>query len=235
MTKGKLFLIPTVLVQGRGRTSFPEYNVEVLRQLNHFICEHAKSLRALLKEVGITSPYDHLTIYELNKHTHIEEIQGFLSPLDEGHNMGVVSDAGCPGVADPGADVVAIAHQKSVQVIPLVGPSSILLALMASGLNGQQFAFHGYLPVKPPELKNKLLGLQKRITSGGESQIFIETPYRNQKTLEAILKFMNPEIKLCIAKSITGPDEFIRTMSVAKWKKARVDLNKEPAVFIMGR
>lgn len=235
MTKGKLFLIPTVLVQGRGRTSFPEYNVEVLRQLNHFICEHAKSLRALLKEVGIPSPYDHLTIYELNKHTHIEEIQGFLSPLDEGHNMGVVSDAGCPGVADPGADVVAIAHQKSVQVIPLVGPSSILLALMASGLNGQQFTFHGYLPVKPPELKNKLLGLQKRITSGGESQIFIETPYRNQKTLEAILKFMNPEIKLCIAKSITGPDEFIRTMSVAKWKKARVDLNKEPAVFIMGR
>ena len=234
MIKGKLYLIPTTLYPGRGGVSLPSYNTVVLKHLNHFVCEHAKSLRALLKEVGIPSPYDHLVVNELNKHTIPQDIRGFLDPIKEGHDIGVVSDAGCPGIADPGAQVVAIAHKMGCSVVPLVGPSSIVLALMASGLNGQKFTFNGYLPVKPNELKSRLLALQKKVREEGESQVFIETPYRNHKTLSTILESLSPELRLCIARSITSEFEYIRTLPLAQWKKEKIDLNKEPVVFIIG-
>ena len=202
--------------------------------LNHFICEHAKNLRAFLKRLSIPSPYDHLDIYELNKHTDSSKIPTFLKPALSGHDMGLVSDAGCPGIADPGADVVRMAHAKGIQVIPMVGPSSLLLTLMASGLNGQRFAFHGYLPHKEGALKQKLKELEVESRKTGVSQLFIETPYRNERLLAYLLKYLHPSSLLCIGIDVTGSNEFVVTKSVSDWKKSQVRFDKKPCVFILG-
>ncbi|MFY0673695.1 MAG: SAM-dependent methyltransferase [Bacteroidia bacterium] len=231
---GRLYLLPNLIAEGTASSALPDYNRLLIAELGHFICEHAKQLRVLLKASGLKSPYDHIEFFELNKHTNQHEISSFLKPLFEGKDMGLVSDAGCPGVADPGAQVVEIAHQKNIEVIPLVGPSSLLMALMASGFNGQQFTFNGYLPQKEKELKNKLLELERKALAGS-TELFIEAPYRNQKMLDFILKSLGANTKLCIAFNIMGQNAFIKTKPVFLWRKEKLKLSKEPAVFIIGR
>lgn len=173
-----------------------------------------------------------LNLFELNKHTDASEIQSFLTPLLDGKDMGLMSDAGCPGVADPGAAIVALAHEKGIKVVPLVGPSSILLSLMASGMNGQSFAFHGYLPIDKNEKKNKIKQLEKISAEQNQSQLFIETPYRNNQMLDDLIKFLNPNTSLCVACDITLETEYILTKPVAQWKKNKPDLHKRPCIFI---
>jgi len=228
-----LFLIPTSL----GDTSFdkilPAHNTEILSVLKFFIVEDVRTARRFLKKANPAIDIDSLTFFVLNQHTSPSEISSYLLPMDNGNDMGVISEAGCPAIADPGADVVAIAQQKSYKVVPLVGPSSILLALMASGFNGQSFAFNGYLPVQPSDRVKALKKLENRVYAENQSQLFIETPYRNMKMLEDILNSCQPNTKLCIAADITLETEFIKTLSVIHWKKSRPDLNKRPCIFIL--
>ncbi len=228
-----LFLIPTSL----GDTSFdkilPAHNTEILSALKFFIVEDVRTARRFLKKANPAIDIDSLTFFVLNQHTSPSEISSYLLPMDNGNDMGVISEAGCPAIADPGADVVAIAQQKSYKVVPLVGPSSILLALMASGFNGQSFAFNGYLPVQPSDRVKALKKLENRVYAENQSQLFIETPYRNMKMLEDILNSCQPNTKLCIAADITLETEFIKTLSVIHWKKSRPDLNKRPCIFIL--
>jgi len=228
-----LFLIPTSL----GDTAFdrilPTYNTEVLSALKFFIVEDVRTARRFLKKANPAIDIDSLSFFVLNQHTSPSEISSYLLPMDNGNDMGVISEAGCPAIADPGADVVAIAQLKNYRVVPLVGPSSILLALMASGFNGQSFAFNGYLPVQPADRVKALKKLENRVYAENQSQLFIETPYRNMKMLEDILNACQPNTKLCIAVDITLETEFIRTLSVTQWKKSRPDLNKRPCIFIL--
>jgi len=186
-----------------------------------------------LKKAGYEQSLDALILHSLNKHTRPEEVSNYLSSADKGKNIGVVSEAGCPGIADPGADVVKIAHSKGIKVVPLVGPSSILLALMASGFNGQSFSFHGYLPKERGERIRKLKELERTAQQKDQTQLFIETPFRNQHLLEDILTNCSPATPLCIACDITLPSEFIRTQYIAEWKKKVPDINKRPAIFLL--
>ena len=228
-----LYLIPTSL----GETSFdkilPAYNTEIVSVLKYFIVEDIRTARRFLKKTNPAIVIDDLTFYALNQHTSPEEISTFLKPMIDGHDMGVISEAGCPAIADPGADVVALAQEKQFQVVPLVGPSSILLALMASGFNGQSFAFVGYLPIQPADRSKALKRLESRVFSESQSQIFIETPYRNMKMLEEILSVCQPTTKLCIAADITLETEFIQTKTLKNWKKQLPDLSKRPCIFIL--
>ena len=176
---------------------------------------------------------DAMTFYPLNKHTSPADISGYLKPLEEGWPMGVISEAGCPAVADPGADVVAIAQRKQLRVVPLVGPSSIILSVMASGFNGQSFAFHGYLPIEPEERARKLRQLEQRIYNEHQTQLFIETPYRNNKMMEDILRTCRPQTRLCIAANITCEGEYIRTRTVREWQGRLPDLSKIPCIFLL--
>jgi 16S rRNA (cytidine1402-2'-O)-methyltransferase len=169
----------------------------------------------------------------INKFTLAEELNSFLDPIYEGYNIGLISDAGCPGVADPGSDIIKIAHQSNIRVVPLVGPSSILLAIMSSGLNGQNFAFNGYLPIDRVDKKNKIKELEKTSQQKNQSQIFIETPYRNNKMLEDLTKTLSGDTKLCIACDITLSTEYIKTLSVNEWKKNKINIDKKPAIFII--
>lgn len=228
-----LYLIPTSL----GETSFdkilPAYNTEIVSALKYFIVEDIRTARRFLKKTNPAIVIDDLTFYALNQHTSPDEISTFLKPMIEGYDMGVISEAGCPAIADPGADVVALAQEKQFQVVPLVGPSSILLALMASGFNGQSFAFVGYLPIQPADRSKALKRLESRVFSESQSQIFIETPYRNMKMLEEILSVCQPTTKLCIAADITLETEFIQTKTLKNWKKQLPDLSKRPCIFIL--
>jgi len=235
-----LFLIPVTL--GETETKFgisqidrvlPSYNREIISQISYFIVENIRSARRFLKKTDNAIDIDKLTFFELNKHTSSDSISGFLKPISEGYSVGVISEAGCPAIADPGADVVAIAQRKNIPVIPLVGPSSILMSLMASGFNGQSFAFHGYLPIDSNERISKLKLLEQRIYTENQTQLFIETPYRNQKLAEDILKTCKPSTKLCIAADITCEDEFIKTKTIAEWKKQLPDLDKRPCIFLI--
>lgn len=232
--KGKLYLLPNTISESPVDTQLHDGVKNMAESLDYFICEHAKNLRAFLKRLSIPSPYDHLRIHELNKHTDRSELPSFLKPALDGHDIGLVSDAGCPGIADPGADVVRMAHDKGIQVVPMVGPSSLLLTLMASGLNGQRFAFHGYLPQKEGALKQRLKELEAESRKTGVSQLFIETPYRNERLMSHLLKYLHPSSLLCIGIDITGADEFVLTRPVAAWKKSGVQFNKRPCVFILG-
>ena len=230
-----LYLLPVTLGDTSIEKVLPSYNAEIIRGIRHFIVEDIRSARRFLKKVDHDIDIDSLTFYPLNKHTSPEDISSYLKPLIDGASMGVISEAGCPAVADPGADVVAIAQRKKLKVVPLVGPSSIILSVMASGFNGQSFAFHGYLPIEPRERSKKLKALEQRAYTENQTQLFIETPYRNHKMIEDILQNCRPQTKLCIAANITCDDEYIQTRAVKDWKGNLSDLSKIPCIFLLSK
>lgn len=232
--KGKLFLIPTTLGDSEIDQVIPNPIQELIPDIKHFIVENIRTTRRYLKKVNREINIDELSFYELNKHTSPDDISGYLNALKD-HDMGIISEAGCPGVADPGADVVKIAHTQNIQVIPLVGPSSILLSLMASGFNGQNFAFNGYLPIQAGDRAKKIKQLDNRSLNEGQTQMFIETPFRNMKMVEDLLKNCSPATKLCIAADITLETEYIKTMPVKNWKNKIPDLHKRPTIFLIHR
>lgn len=228
-----LYLIPTTLGETELDKILPTGNSVIVSSIRYFIVENIRTARRFLKKVNREINIDELTFFELNQHTKPEEISQFLQPLKAGDDMGIISEAGCPAIADPGADVVALAQAQNFNVVPLVGPSSILLSLMASGFNGQSFAFLGYLPVQQNDRIKALKKMESRIYSEHQTQIFIETPYRNMKMLEDILATCQPNTKLCIATDITLETEFIKTKTVSAWKKQLLDLNKRPTIFLI--
>ena len=230
-----LYLIPVTLGDTPIAQVLPAYNKEIILQIRHFIVEDVRSARRFLKKVDREIDIDALTFYTLNKHTSPEDISGYLKPLAAGESMGVISEAGCPAVADPGADVVAIAQRKNLKVVPLVGPSSIIMSVMGSGFNGQSFAFHGYLPIDGGERAKTLKHLEARAYAEHQTQLFIETPYRNLKMFDDILRTCRPQTRLCIACDITSNNEYIHTATIAEWRKIGVpDINKRPTIFIIG-
>jgi len=229
-----LYLIPNLLSETPWQVVLPQPISEIVSNLRFFIVEDVRNARRFLKKIDPSINIDELAFFELNKFTTEQQKVEYLKPLTEGSDIGLLSEAGCPGVADPGADMVKLAHQRNYRVIPLVGPSSILLALMASGLNGQQFAFHGYLPVKQPERISKIQQLEKQAYSLKQTQIFIETPYRNNPLIHDLLKSCQPSTLLCIAADLTSENEFIQTRSISLWKKQVPDLDKRPAIFLLG-
>ena len=228
-----LYLIPVTLGDTAIEKVLPSYNQEIILGIKHFIVEDVRSARRFLKKVERSINIDELSFYPLNKHTSPEEISGYLKPLLGGAPMGVISEAGCPAVADPGADVVAIAQRKNQKVVPLVGPSSIILSVMGSGFNGQSFAFHGYLPIDPNERIKRIKVLEQRIYAENQTQLFIETPYRNNKMMEDIVKNCRPQTKLCIAANITCEGEYIKTKTVKEWQGKLPDLSKIPCIFLI--
>jgi 16S rRNA (cytidine1402-2'-O)-methyltransferase len=229
-----LYLVPNVLSECDWQSVLPAGIKQIVTNTRYFIVEDVRTVRRFLKQVNPEININDLTFFELNKFTQLSDLPSFLKPAVDGSDVAVVSEAGCPGIADPGADVVRIAHQKGIKVVPLVGPSSILLALMASGLNGQNFTFNGYLPVKPAERIKALQELEKKAKFNHQTQIFIETPYRNNQLLQDILKCCQPQTWLCIAADITGNEEFIVTKSIQQWKMAIPELHKKPVIFLMG-
>ncbi|UNY98247.1 SAM-dependent methyltransferase [Zhouia spongiae] len=229
---GKVYLIPTTLGDVEPLEVLPLSIKRSIEAINHYVVENEKTARAFIKKIAPKKSQPGLKIQLLNKYTDTNELPSFLDPCLEGHHLGVISEAGCPGVADPGAEIVNIAHRKNIQVIPLVGPSSILLALMASGMNGQSFAFNGYLPIDKGEKKSEIKKIEKRSKELKQSQIFIETPYRNNKLLSDFLSILNPHTKLCVACDLTLPSEFIKTQAVSNWKHTEIDLHKRPCIFI---
>ena len=231
--KGKLYLIPTTLGESDPMDVLPQTVKRAIDFIDHYIVENEKTARRFIKAVNTQKVQAELKISLLNKHTEVSEHNAMIKPCLEGINVGLMSEAGCPGVADPGAVIVKIAHEKGIQVVPLVGPSSILLAMMASGMNGQSFAFNGYLPIDKSDKKSALKNFEKMSSDKNQSQIFIETPYRNNKLLEDILSALQPNTHLCIAADITLPTEYIKTLRVADWKKTKVDLHNRPTIFII--
>lgn len=230
---GKLYLIPTTMGESDPMDVLPQTVKRSIDFIDHYIVENEKTARKSIKAVSPEKKQSELILFTLNKRTEPIEHLDFIKPLLEGKNVGLMSEAGCPGVADPGAVIVKLAHEKGIQVVPLVGPSSILLAMMASGMNGQSFTFNGYLPIDKDEKKSALKHFEKLSQDKNQSQIFIETPYRNNKLVEDILQIVNPSTHLCIATDITLPTEFIKTMRVADWKKLKVDLHNRPTIFII--
>lgn len=233
MTKPNLYLIPVTLGETNIEKVLPPYNKDIIINIKYFIVEDTRSARRFLKKTEPTIDINSLIFHELNKHTDFKQIHTYLYPLEQGYDVGIISEAGCPAIADPGAEVVAIAQSRSYNVVPLIGPSSILLSLMASGFNGQSFAFHGYLPIDNTERVRKIKQLEQRVYSENQTQLFIETPYRNTKLSEDIIRNCKPETKLCIAMNITCDDEFIRTMSIKDWKKKLPDMNKKNCIFLI--
>lgn len=228
-----MYLIPVPLGDTPVERVLPAYNREIIAEIKYFVVENIRSARRFLKKSNPDICIDDLTFYELNRHTPPVEVSTFLNPLRQGYAVGVISEAGCPAVADPGADVVAIAQRERMQVVPLVGPSSILLSLMASGFNGQSFAFHGYLPIEAGERTKRLKQLEQRIYAEHETQIFIETPYRNHKMMQDLIRTCRPQTLLCVAADITCPGERIRTLPLAQWAKTSYDFQKTPAIFLL--
>ena len=232
--QGTLYLLPVTLGETPISQVIPEFNSTIINEIDTYIVESIKTARRFLKKSGVTIPIEELTFFEINKRTSEHDYPTFIKPLLDGKNVGVLSDVGCPSVADPGANIVALAHEKNIKIVPLVGPSSILLALMASGFNGQGFCFNGYLPKEQKERIQKLKELERRAKNTQQTQLFMETPYRNTHVLEDILKNCFPTTRLCIAVDITLPTEKIQTKTVAGWKKTNIDLNKKPCIFLMG-
>lgn len=230
---GKLYLIPVGLGDSPENAVFPSLNKEIINDIDDFIVENEKSARRFIKQILPEKSQPELRLKALNKFTDPAEIISFLDPAKEGKNMGLLSEAGCPGVADPGAEIVKLAHRFGVQVVPLVGPSSILLAMMASGMNGQSFTFHGYLPIDKKERKNELRQLERISAEKNQAQIFIETPYRNMKFLEDLTQILHPATRICVACDLTLSSEFIKTATASEWKNIKADLHKRPAIFII--
>ena len=233
MSKGKLFLIPVELGVG-ALHPIPQYVIDHIHNLRFFIAERAKTARHFIKSTKPPYPISDLTVMELNKRVDTAEKKSFLQPLLDGKDVGLVSEAGCPGVADPGAEIVKMAHDAGIEVCPLVGPSSILLALMGSGMNGQSFAFQGYLSPKKPQLANDLKRMEQQAARHRQTQIFIETPYRNSAFVETALKTLSPNTRFCIACDLTLGTQYIVTKTIANWRKTKVpDLHKRLAVFLI--
>ena len=230
---GKVYLIPSTLGDMPPLEVLPISIKQTIERLDHYVVENEKTARHFIKKISPRKSQPSLKLFVLNKFTEPEEIPTFLNPCLEGYDVGILSEAGCPGIADPGAAVVKIAHTKNIQVIPLVGPSSILLALMASGMNGQNFAFNGYLPIDSSDRKKYIKNLERRSKDENQSQVFIETPYRNNKMLEELIKTLAPSTRICVAADITLTTEYIKTKTAINWKKENVDLHKRPAIFII--
>lgn len=228
-----LYLLPVTLGDTELKKVIPQYNIDIIKGIRFFIVEDIRSARRFLRQVDPMFDIDGSEFFELNKHTSPNEVSNYLTPLIKGNSMGVISEAGCPAVADPGADVVAIAQKRGLKVVPLVGPSSIILSVMASGFNGQSFAFHGYLPIKQEERVRKLKQLEQRIYNEEQTQLFIETPYRNSKIIDDIIKNCRPQTKLCIAANLTCDNEFVRTHTIKEWKGKIPDVSKIPCIFLL--
>lgn len=228
-----LYLIPVTLGDSTLERVLPSENHKFILQIKHFIVEDVRSARRFLKKVDKEINIDELSFYILNQHTSVDEIASFLNPMKQSFDMGIISEAGCPAIADPGADVVCIAQEKGYNVVPLVGPSSILLSLMASGFNGQSFAFVGYLPIQSPERIKALKKMENRIYAENQTQIFIETPYRNVKLFEDIVSNCHAHTKLCIAADLTLESEFIKTKSINAWKKEKPEISKRNCIFLL--
>lgn len=229
---GKLYLIPTTMGAANPMQVLPIQVKEIMEDLDIYIAENEKTARRHIKQLLPEKQQSILKFFSLNKFTEATEIPSFLNDCKEGKDVGLLSEAGCPGVADPGAEIVKIAHNEGIQVIPLVGPSSILLAMMGSGMNGQRFTFNGYLPIDKKERKKEIKDLERLSSEKQEAQIFIETPYRNNKLLEDFLQLLHPTTRLCVACDLTLPTEYIVTKPVAEWSKTKTDLHKRPAIFI---
>ena len=211
----------------------PSYVLELLQHINHYVVEEFRTVRRYLSRAGLKGKIDGLQMYELNEHTPVAQIEGYIKVLQEGNDVGLISEAGLPAVADPGAQLVDLAHRHGIEVVPLVGPSSLMLALMGSGLNGQCFAFTGYLPVKPDERKAKIKLIEKVSAQLRQSQIMIETPYRNGQLFADLLAVCGPKTRICVAADITLPTQTILTRSVAEWKKNPIEIGKRPCVFVL--
>jgi 16S rRNA (cytidine1402-2'-O)-methyltransferase len=233
MTKGTLFLIPVPLAEHAAQKTFTPYLGDTINSIKTYIVENEKTARKFLKEAGIKTPQSELLIHDYGKHKRGNSMVPFFKELMTGTDVGLMSEAGCPGIADPGADIVAEAHKRGIKVVPLVGPSSILLALMASGFNGQSFTFHGYLPIDKIERAKRIKELEQLSQNSRQTQLFIETPFRNNHLFEDILKNTAAQTLLCIACNLTGEDEFVKTMSVGQWRQERIDLHKKPTIFLL--
>ena len=230
---GNLYLIPTTLGESETSLVIPSDVSAIVKEIKYFIVENIRTARRYLRKIDPQLNIDELQFFELNQHTDSRITEEYLQPILDGFDMGIISEAGCPGIADPGAEVVRHAHLKQIRVIPLVGPSSILLSLMASGMNGQNFAFIGYIPVKPAERIKAIKEIEKRSGIEKQTQIFIEAPYRNTQLISDLISTLNDQTRLCIACDITLPSEYIKTQTVAQWKKGVVDVNKRPAIFLI--
>ena len=233
MSKEKVILIPCTLGDVNPFKVLPQSNTDFINSCDVFIVENLRSARRFLKKAGLQKAIDDLQFFEINKRTKAEDIPSFLSAAREGRNIGVLSEAGCPGIADPGAEVVKWAHKKNIEVIPLIGPSSILLALMASGINGQNFAFAGYLPKEKADRRKKIKQLEQFSKSQKQTQIFIETPFRNNHLLDDLRNYCDKDTQIVVACDITLPTQYIRRLSAKDWKKEKVDLHKRPCIFIL--
>ncbi|MBT1685295.1 SAM-dependent methyltransferase [Dawidia soli] len=232
MKKGVLYLVPSSIAEETQQTVIPEHVRQALPGIRHFLAEDVRTARRFLSSLKLYASIEPLQFEVLNKDTKPAELKALFQPLLEGHDLGVISESGCPGIADPGALAVQYAHEQGIQVAPLVGPSSLLLALMGSGLNGQRFTFHGYLPIDGKEAANAIKALEKESRSRQQTQLFIETPYRNNTMLKNLLQNLHDDTRLCIAADLTGKDESIKTFTVSKWKNLRPELPKVPAVFL---
>jgi len=233
MPAGTLYLIPVPLADDAAAQSFTPYLVHTINQISEYIVENEKTARKFLKQAGLTIPQSQLIIHDYGKHNRNTDLKEFFTGLLAGKDAGLMSEAGCPGVADPGADIVAEAHRRGIKVVPLVGPSSILLALMASGFNGQSFTFHGYLPIDKVQRSKRIKELEVQTERFSQTQLFIETPFRNDSLLAEVLKTCKPTTRLCIACNLTATDELVQTKTISEWKKQLPDLHKRPTIFLL--
>lgn len=231
--RGALYLIPTTLGESEPLEVLPLFVKKIIEDLDWFIVENEKSARRYIKRITPRKSQPDLNLLKLDKYADALEVRGYLDICEQGFSVGLISEAGVPAIADPGAEIVKMAHEKGIRVIPMVGPSSIILAMMASGLNGQNFAFNGYLPIETSERKKAIKNLERLSKEKNQTQIFIETPYRNEKLFSDLKSTLTPGAKLCIACDISLATEYIRTYEIATWKTKRPDLHKRPAIFII--
>lgn len=233
MSKGTLYLIPVPLADNSVDQVIPVSQVQLINRLKTYIVENEKTARRWLREMGLKTPQSELKLHPYGKHAEKTDFSVFFKELENGEDVGLMSEAGCPAVADPGSDVVAEAHRRSVKVVPLVGPSSILLALMASGFSGQNFAFHGYLPIDKAQRSRRIKELEHQSEKLQQTQIFIETPFRNNQLLEEIIRSCSDKTRLCVAVNLTAVNEQIISLPIEQWRKQKVDFHKIPAIFLL--
>ena len=233
MPKGTLFLIPVPLAENSADKVLTKYHSDLINNISVYIVENEKTARFWLKNIGLKTPQSELLIHVYGKHSEKVDMRSYFVELEAGRDVGLMSEAGCPAVADPGSDIVAEAHRRGIKVVPMVGPNSIILALMASGFNGQNFAFHGYLPIDKAQRSKRIKELENSALRHRQTQIFIETPFRNNQMLDDILKTCGTRTRVCVACNITGVDEQIISQPVEQWRKQKVDFHKKPAIFLI--